>query len=230
MTEPRSLRVLRGSAKGPTPEDDIEQFRTLFVRSNTQSWEMGRLVARNVERQPRGRPWKNARAGIYPQKMSIQAWAQRVGVPRMIISRHLDAWDRAAEAGLVKHAEDIVLGENVDLPDADWQDFYDGHGSLATSAPKPVPEEPEDEDQEEEEPEEARPAARRRRSTNDDYQNSLKRHQKLMDMLPKVTKLAEALVALIEMLGEDMPVEEKCRVRECFDDGRKRILVALHED
>lgn len=101
--------------------DDAEEFGR-HVRSG--GWRLGLLVARNVERGV-GNP-AATRVNRRASKVSLREFARDSGTSDHRVARFLDAWERAADAGLVPHASELATGEEVTLPNPDmWSSFYD---------------------------------------------------------------------------------------------------------
>ena len=58
-------------------------------------------------------------------KVSARTFAGLSGRGPATVLRYLKTWDRAAEAGLVRPAAELMPGDEPDLPDADrWKDYY----------------------------------------------------------------------------------------------------------
>lgn len=92
-------------------------------------WRLGLLVARNVEKgADNGRPRNlDDRRGF--QKVSTAAFAKASSTSDHRVARYLEAWTRAAEAGLVPAASELSPGVEIDLDVEtlpDWSKFYDG--------------------------------------------------------------------------------------------------------
>lgn len=73
-------------------------------------WRLGLLVARNVV----PAPGRVAPETLLP-KVNATEFARRAGTSNDRVLRHLAAWERAANAGLVPHATDLNPGTEVDL-------------------------------------------------------------------------------------------------------------------
>jgi hypothetical protein len=94
-------------------------------------WRLGLLVARNVSKGTnhggdRKSDQRNDRS--VDRKVSVKEFARQAGTSHPRVSRHLDAWNRAADAGHVPHASELTPGVDPDL-DWDslpaWGNFYD---------------------------------------------------------------------------------------------------------
>jgi len=60
-------------------------------------------------------------------RLSPTAFAKGInakGWSRHVIERYYDAWERAAAAGLVAPAADLMYGQKIDLPADGWSEFY----------------------------------------------------------------------------------------------------------
>lgn len=104
----------------PTKTDaDAREFG-LHVKQG--GWRLGLLVARNVVRAP-GRV---AVSSLAP-KTNATRFADRAHTTVDRVLRHLNAWEAAADAGLVPHAATLSPGTEIDI-DADalpaWTTFY----------------------------------------------------------------------------------------------------------
>lgn len=73
-------------------------------------WRLGLLVARNVV----VAPGRVAPETLLP-KVNATAFAKIAGTSNDRVLRHLAAWERAANAGLVPHSRDLTPGTQVDL-------------------------------------------------------------------------------------------------------------------
>lgn len=110
--------------------DHIDQDAAEFgVHIKAGGWRLGLLVARNV--QPgtgEGRPPRN-RETLTVVKVSAAEFARLAGtsVPRTL--RYFDAWERAADVGLVPHAATLAPGDDVEWDEEfntvnPWTNFY----------------------------------------------------------------------------------------------------------
>lgn len=90
-------------------------------------WRMGLLVARCVEKgKGTGRPPKGVKTSSI-EKVSAVAFSKSAGTSDDRVLRHLDAWNKAAEAGVVPDAAKLKPGSDPRIDwDAlpDWSDFY----------------------------------------------------------------------------------------------------------
>lgn len=108
-------------------EHDAREFG-LHVKQG--AWRLGLLVARNVQpgngQSERGSRRRNDRSD---EKISASKFAELSGTSQPRVMRYLNAWNRAAEAGLVPMSRDLMPGDDPDLDwDSlpDWNEFYDG--------------------------------------------------------------------------------------------------------
>jgi len=105
-------------------EHDAREFG-LHVKQG--GWRLGLLVARNVE-PGTGQGARQPRDDRPEVKVSANVFAEMSGVSRPRVTRHLDAWEKAAAKGYVPAADSLSPGEDIDLDvDAlpDWNEFYD---------------------------------------------------------------------------------------------------------
>lgn len=95
----------------PTPNVLIGTDAREFGQHMRQGgWRLGLLVARNVKISP-GRV---APETLLP-KVNATEFARRAGTSNDRVIRHYAAWERAANAGLVPHADTLNPGTEVDL-------------------------------------------------------------------------------------------------------------------
>src|SRR5262245_40515597 len=89
-------------------------------------WRLGLLVARNVENNGRGRPKKNDRS--FSEKATAAEFAKLAATSRPRVLRFLEAWERAAEDGVVPPSSELSPGEELDWLDVEqlppWGDYY----------------------------------------------------------------------------------------------------------
>jgi hypothetical protein len=105
-------------------DDDAREYGE-HVRHG--GWRLALLVARSVERDAGhgGKPIDRA-----VSKTSATKFAVMSGTTHSRVLRHLDAWEKAADAGHVAHAADIEPGQEVALPAAElWTTMYDATAS-----------------------------------------------------------------------------------------------------
>jgi len=102
MTDPR----LKNKAAQAITADATE----FGLHMRQGGWRLGLLVARNVALAP-GRV---APETLLP-KVNATEFARRSGTSNDRVLRHLAAWERAANAGLVPHAATLNPGSEVDL-------------------------------------------------------------------------------------------------------------------
>ena len=99
-------------------DSDLALFTALERRSG---WLRGLLVARRVLSNAAASPEEAADSYV---RVSVDEFAQRTGTPRAHVLAMWDAWERAADDGVVPHALDLAPGTDVDLPNEDqvpWQ-------------------------------------------------------------------------------------------------------------
>jgi hypothetical protein len=121
-------------------ETDAKEFG---VGVRCGGWRLGLLVARNVERKAAGRPSNSSLEMDSAAKVSLTKFAEMAGVSQSHVSYYLAAWELAANAGLVSHAESLSPGEEIDVevdniedednPNTHWSHFY----KLAKKPAKP---------------------------------------------------------------------------------------------
>ncbi|MCX5354734.1 hypothetical protein OG901_44700 [Streptomyces mirabilis] len=88
-------------------------------------WAFALMVARSV------RP--GGQSADETPKVSAKEFAELAGCSPERVMRYYEAWDRAADEGLVPHFEVLVPGQDIELPDAEaWQTYYVSRSS-ATS-------------------------------------------------------------------------------------------------
>lgn len=86
-------------------------------------WRLGLLVARSVEKGTQGGDRKSIMAQSLhdsAQKVTCTAFAEIAGTSKDRVSRYLDAWNRAAADGVVKAADELTPGEELEL---DWEEL-----------------------------------------------------------------------------------------------------------
>lgn len=107
-------------------------------------WRLGLLVARNVEKGIGASAGSNQYAvRSVPtgtdQKVSAREFAELSGVGKNRVLRYLEAWNLAAEQGIVPKSWSLTPGEDIDL-DVDqlpaWSQFYEAKN---TSPQPPAP-------------------------------------------------------------------------------------------
>lgn len=110
---------------------DAEEFG-IGVRCG--GWRLGLLVARNVAPAKAGRP-KADNHSLENEKVSMNRFAELAGVSPSHVKYHYDAWEFAAQAGLVPAADKITMGDEEVCIDVDaiedeendrthWSFFY----------------------------------------------------------------------------------------------------------
>lgn len=125
MTSPNPFLTGRNTAR--TWETNADDFALL---DRGEGWPFAVLVACSALRAERGHQPKPAAAGL--EKVPMAVFARRAGTDGTRISRYLDAWEKAADAGLVPHAADLRPADApaVSLPDARWSDYYSASTSV----------------------------------------------------------------------------------------------------
>jgi hypothetical protein len=126
MSTATPLAVIEAISDEATALADADAFAKVLARN----WEGGLLVARSAERQ------KNRFSGeISPLgKLSLREFAERAEVDHKTVARYLDAWNAAADDGLVPSAETLEPGALVDLSHLDaksWDGYYKTGNSVA---------------------------------------------------------------------------------------------------
>lgn len=108
-------------------------------------FQLGKLVARNVakgkgngERGPSNGKREACAIAQASDKVSAAEFGRLSRTSHKRVLLHLEAWERAAAAGLVPHAAELVPGQDIDLPEDEdgkrWAEFY-----RSTPEPKPEP-------------------------------------------------------------------------------------------
>jgi hypothetical protein len=123
MTPPNPFLTGRNAPR--TWEMNADDFALL---DRGEGFPFAVLIACSVERNAaNGRPRTSAAAGVSATKVSMNAFAQRARTDGNRVRRYLDAWEKAAEDGLVPHAADLSPEDalTVRLPNANWSDYYD---------------------------------------------------------------------------------------------------------
>lgn len=116
-----------------TIDDDAREYGEHIKHGG---WRLALLVARNVEK------GRGASSGSVPNdryghdgKVSASHFAELSGTSAPRVLRHLTAWEKAADAGHVTHAAELVPGQEVALPTAElWASIYDA--AAAGSRPR----------------------------------------------------------------------------------------------
>lgn len=93
------------------------RFVGAFIRGG--DWEIGLRVARNLD--PLGRPRS--------PKVSQSMFSCESGLSERTVKRYLDAWEHAADDGVVDHAADLGPNDEFDwkkagLTQSDWLTYY----------------------------------------------------------------------------------------------------------
>lgn len=119
MTADRRLTLVPGDRAYA----DALAFRPALQRS----WEAGLLVARSAAPGSGGPRLTGRKPASY--RRSFREFAEIAGVHRDTVRSYFGAWQRAAAAGLVPDASELVPGQDVDLSAAkaaetSWDDFY----------------------------------------------------------------------------------------------------------
>ncbi|MGW0825116.1 hypothetical protein [Streptomyces sp. NPDC002845] len=110
---------------GAVSELVVVDAREFGVYARTGGWAFALKVARSV------RPGGQA-AGETP-KVSAKEFAGLAGCSPERVMRYYNAWDKAADDGLVPHFEALAPGEDIELPDSDaWLSYYTSRSSAAS--------------------------------------------------------------------------------------------------
>lgn len=89
----------------PNIDHDAREFGLHVIQGG---WRLGLLVARNVVKAPGRVP-----AEELAPKTNASEFARRSKTSTTRVLRYLDAWERAADAGLVPHASELTPGQEV---------------------------------------------------------------------------------------------------------------------
>jgi len=95
-------------------------------------WRLGLLVARNVKKGV-GQGARLHRDHDEVAKVSASEFARAAGTTADRVLRYLNAWEKAADARVVAHADELVPGQEVrglnveKLPP--WEDYFDASGA-----------------------------------------------------------------------------------------------------
>lgn len=127
-----ATRISRAKQVEPSQLDRDAQEFGIGVRCG--GWRLGLLVARNVAPAKAGRP-SAINHSLENDKVSMNSFAETAGVAVSQVKYYYDAWELAAQAGLVPKASQIVFGdEEVDVdidsievddnPRTEWSHFY----------------------------------------------------------------------------------------------------------
>lgn len=125
-------RANNRSAEPSQLDRDAKEFG-IGVRCG--GWRLGLLVARNVAPGKAGRPKAGDNHSLENDKVSMNAFAEQAGVSPSHVKYYFDAWELAAQAGLVPKSDQIIFGdEEVDVdidsievddnPRTQWSHFY----------------------------------------------------------------------------------------------------------
>jgi hypothetical protein len=109
----------------PAVEQDAHEFG---LHDKQGRWRLGLLVARNVEKGLGDRSLSR-RDRDTKGKVSARGFARAAKTSPDRVLRYLEAWERAADEGVVPHAADLSPGKEVDLDVEmlpDWEHYYDG--------------------------------------------------------------------------------------------------------
>ena len=116
----------RASSNGAPALALAEAGARQFGRIVRRNWYAALLVASCAERAEPGR--RSDLAENPPgSKLSLRRFAELAECDRATAARYLDAWERAAAAGLVPAAATLKPGQEVDLAHLDaklWERFY----------------------------------------------------------------------------------------------------------
>lgn len=106
----------------PDYETAISEMGAVAALLDKNGWKAAAFIAVSVKpdtgtgRQVRTSPHLSARA--FAKKLNAKGWSDK------IITRYYNAWESAADAGLVPHADDLVYGERIELPTENWNKWY----------------------------------------------------------------------------------------------------------
>lgn len=108
----------------------VTDAREFGLHVKQGGWRLGLLVARNVDYAGNGRP-SNAklRDREVSGKVSADGFATESDTSADRVLRYLKAWNKAADAGLVPHSDDLHPGDELDQIDFDainWNSYYTG--------------------------------------------------------------------------------------------------------
>jgi hypothetical protein len=101
----------------------ITEVGALASLLDKNGWKAAAFIAVSCKPGTAGRPSQSATSS----RLSFTAFAKALnakGWSKDIINRHYEAWERAADAGLVDHADDLVFGERIEVPTEDWASYY----------------------------------------------------------------------------------------------------------
>lgn len=103
-------------------EDAVEKMGGIASLLDKNGWKAGAFIASACK--PGTAGWKqSATSG----RLSFTAFAKALdakGWSKTIINRHFVAWEAAADAGIVPHADELAYGEAVEVPTDGWSEFY----------------------------------------------------------------------------------------------------------
>jgi hypothetical protein len=100
----------------------ISQVGDIAALLDKNGWKAAAFIAVSC-RPGKGGPRKPSTSG----QLTFRQFADGInakGWSHTIIGRHFDAWENAAEDGVVPHAGDLVFGEKVDVPADGWNTYY----------------------------------------------------------------------------------------------------------
>lgn len=104
---------------------DAEEFG---VHLKAGGWRLGLLVARNVKPNGHGGDRRSSSSrNLNDGKVNATTFAEQSKTSASRVLRFLEAWERAADAGHVPHAAELLPGDEVELPDDEktaWSGFY----------------------------------------------------------------------------------------------------------
>jgi hypothetical protein len=107
-------------------EDAVEKMGGIVSLLDKSGWKAGAFIACSVKLGTRGGDTRSIRtspngrlaASTFAKKLNAKGWSDK------IVARHYKAWEAAAEAGVVPHADELVYGEAVEVPTEGWAQFY----------------------------------------------------------------------------------------------------------
>lgn len=127
------MDAMRGEAAklpGPDPERDpvARDAKTFGAYDRSGGWVFGLMVARSVEPGSGsgvGQGQETKRNGRNTSKVSAKKFAAMAGTSAPRVMRFYRAWERAAADRKVPGFDELVPGQDVDLPEADlWGNYF----------------------------------------------------------------------------------------------------------
>lgn len=119
-------------------EDSVERMGGVISLLDKNGWKAAAFIACSVTVAPTrgGNRRSNADVRLSPVRFAkaLNGGQGAKGWSENIVRRHFDAWEKAADAGVVPHAAELVYGESIDLPTEGWQEFYPPQWTKADNA------------------------------------------------------------------------------------------------